>query len=155
MPATLQSRVFLYPKVGKFPTQAALLELNADNTVTLTLVDGESGAKDTVVFDESLTDLQIGGAGSSLTFRSANGTWRVDFSPYNAGQRVITVDQANNVYMNRADIGVWVAKLKELGYPSSYRSGQSARLIAAVLIVFGVVVIIILLVAGLGHPLFS
>jgi uncharacterized membrane protein len=68
---------------------------------------------------------------------------------------VITVDQANNVYMNRADIGVWVAKLKELGYPSSYRSGQSARLIAAVLIVFGVVVIIILLVAGLGHPLFS
>ena len=57
MPALLSSRVFVYPKWGKFPTEAALLELNSDNTIRLTKVDPNGGGRRDIVFDESLADI--------------------------------------------------------------------------------------------------
>jgi hypothetical protein len=156
MPATLSSRVFVYPSRGKFPTRSALLELNPDNTVRLTEVDPDSSARREILFDESITDLQVGGAATSLTFTTHAGeTWRVDFSPYNAGQRVITAQQANSVILNRADIGVWVAKLRDLGYPSRYRTIRAVRLIAGVVIVAVVLIIIVIIAANLFRPIFT
>ena len=155
MPALLSSRVFLYPKWGKFPTQAALLELNPDNTIRLTLVDAMSGTRGEIVFDESLTDIQIGGAGTSLTFATKTDRWRVDFSPYNAGQRVITAEQANREIFSPAGAGTWAAKLRELGYPTRYRSAQNVRVIAIVLVIVGLAIIVTILLANLSHPIFS
>ena len=155
MPALLESRVFLYPRWGKFPTEAALLELNRDNTIRLTKVDGNSGARRDVVFDESLTDIQIGGAGTSLTFATNSDKWRVDFSPYNAGQRVITAEQANREVFKPADATTWAAKLRELGYPTRYRNSRSVRVIAIILALIGLAIIVTILLANLSHPIFS
>ncbi len=155
MPALLESRVLLYPRWGKFPTEAALLELNRDNTIRLTKVDGNSGARRDVVFDESLTDIQIGGAGTSLTFATNSDKWRVDFSPYNAGQRVITAEQANREVFKPADATTWAAKLRELGYPTRYRNSRSVRVIAIILALIGLAIIVTILLANLSHPIFS
>jgi hypothetical protein len=155
MAALLTSRVFLYPQRGRFPTQAALLELNPDNTIRLTKVDPMSGTRGDVVFDESLTDIQIGGAGTSLTFATNGDRWRVDFSPYNAGQRVITAEQANREVFKASDATTWAAKLKELGYPSRYRSARNVRVIAIVVVLVGVAIIVTILLASLAHPIFS
>jgi hypothetical protein len=155
MPAPLESRVFLYPRWGKFPTEAALLELNRDNTIRLTKVDANSGARRDVVFDESLTDIQIGGAGTSLTFATNSDKWRVDFSPYNAGQRVITAEQANREVFKAADATIWAAKLRELGYPTRYRSARNVRVIAIILALIGLAIIVTILLANLSHPIFS
>ena len=151
MPAVLQSRVFLYPRSGKFPTEAALLELNLDNTIRLTKVNETSGSRKDVVFDESLTDIQIWGAGTSLTFATNSDKWRVDFSPYNAGQRVITAEQANREVFKPSDAITWTAKLKELGYPTRYRSVPNLRVIAIVLALVGVAIIVAILLATLPH----
>src|SRR5476651_295245 len=154
MPALLDSRVFLYPKRGKFPTAAALLELNPDNTIRLTKVDPMSATRGDVVFDESLTDIRIGGAGTSLTFATNSDTWRVDFSPYNAGQRVITAEQANQEVFKPSDATSWAVKLKELGYPTRYRSVQNVRVIAIVLVIVVLAIIVTILLANLSHPIF-
>jgi hypothetical protein len=152
----LSSRVFLYPNRGRFPTETALLELNADHTVRLTRTEQASGARREVVFDQPLSDIQIGGAGSSLTFGTrGGGNWRVDFSPYNAGQRVITTEQANDVSLNRADIGVWVARLRELGYPTRYSNARAVRRIAIVVVVIVVIAIAVIVIANLQRPVFG
>ena len=155
MPAVLQSRVFLYPRLGKFPTEAALLELNPDNTICLTTVNPTSGSRRDVVFDESLTDIHIGGAGTSLTFAINSDRWRIDFSPYNAGQRVITAEQANREVFKPSDATTWAARLKELGFPTRYRSAQNVRVIAIILALVGVAIIVTILLANLSHPIFS
>ncbi|MDQ1548333.1 MAG: hypothetical protein QOH69_3237 [Actinomycetota bacterium] len=151
MPAVLQIRVFLYPRSGKFPTEAALLELNPDNTIRLTKVNETSGSRKDVVFDESLADIQIWGAGTSLTFGTNSEKWRVDFSPYNAGQRVITAEQANREVFKPSDATTWAAKLKELGYPTRYRSVPNLRAIAIILALVGVAIIVAILLATLPH----
>ncbi|MDQ1550776.1 MAG: hypothetical protein QOD50_198 [Actinomycetota bacterium] len=151
MPAVLQSRVFLYPRSGKFPTEAALLELNLDNTIRLTKVNETSGSRKDVVFDESLADIQIWGAGTSLTFATNSEKWRVDFSPYNAGQRVITAEQANREVFKPSDATTWAVKLKELGYPTHYRSVPNLRAIAIILALVGVAIIVAILLATLPH----
>jgi len=127
MPALLSSRVFLYPKTGKFPTETALLELNSDNTVRLTRVDPQSGSRRDIGFHDSLADIQVGGAGTTLSCATNGNKWQVDFSPYNAGQRIITAEQANTVMFSPADAGTWAAKIKELGYPTRYRGSRAVR----------------------------
>jgi hypothetical protein len=155
MPALLESRVFLYPRSGKFPTEAALLELNPDNTIRLTKVNETSGSRKDVVFDEPLTEIRIGGAGTSLTFAASGDKWRIDFSPYNAGQRVITAEQANREIFKRSDATTWAAKLRELGFPTRYRSAQNVRVIAIILALVGVAIVVTILLANLSHPIFS
>jgi hypothetical protein len=155
MPALLTSRVFLLPQTGKFPTETALLELNPDNTIRLTRVDPQGGGRKDIVFDDAITDIQIGGAGTGLTFTTNGNTWRVDFSPYNAGQRIITADQANQDIFLPATAGTWAAKLKELGYPTRYRSAQYARVIAIVVLVVVVVIVVVIVLTNLAHPIFS
>jgi hypothetical protein len=100
MPELLASRVYLYPKVGRFPTEVAQLALTADNNIRLT-------AGNAVVFDEPLTDLRVSGAGSSLTFTTANDRRRVDFSPYSAAQRIVTTDDADQEIFMKADAETW------------------------------------------------
>ena len=155
MPALLSSRVFLYPKTGKFPTEAALLELSSDNTVRLTKVDPQSGSRRDIVFDDSLADIQVGGSGTVLSFTTNGSRWRVDFSPYNAGQRIITAEQANTVMFSPADAGTWAAKITELGYPTRYRGSRALRMV--VLLVLGVVLLtaVIVLLSSLRNPIFS
>jgi len=155
MPAVLESRVFLYPRRGRFPTEAALLELNRDNTIRLTKVDANSGNRRDVVFDEPLTEIHIGGADTCLTFATTGNRWRVDFSPYNAGQRVITAEQANRETLSPADAGTWVAKLRELGYPARYRKATHVRVIAIVLVLVGVAIVVTILLANLSNRTFS
>jgi hypothetical protein len=155
MPALLSSRVFLLPQTGKFPTETALLELNSDNTIRLTRVDPQGGGRKDIVFDDAITDIQIGGAGTGLTFTTNGNTWRVDFSPYNAGQRVITVDQANQDIFLPATASTWAAKLRELGYPTRYRSAQNVRVVAIVLAVVVVVIVVIIVLSNLSRPIFS
>jgi hypothetical protein len=155
MPAQLSSRVFLYPGRGRFPTEAALLELNSDNTIRLTKVDPHSGARKDVVFDDALADIQIGGSGTKLSFATNGNRWRVDFSPYNAGQRVMTVEEWNRGVFSPADAGTWATKLAELGFPTRYRKAQNVRVIALVLGLVVVVIIVIVALANLAHPIFS
>jgi hypothetical protein len=155
MPALLSSRVFLLPQTGKFPTETALLELNADNTIRLTRVDPQGGGRKDIVFDDAINDIQIGGAGTGLTFTTNGNTWRVEFSPYNAGQRVITVDQANQDIFLPATASTWAAKLRELGYPTRYRSAQNVRVVAIVLAVVVVVIVVIIVLSNLSRPIFS
>jgi hypothetical protein len=151
MPALLESRVFLYPRRGKFPTEAALLELNRNNTIRLTKVDASSGTRRDAVFDESLTDIQIGGAGTTLTFAANSERWRVDFSPYNAGHRVITAEQANREVFRPTDATTWAAKLRELGYPTRYRRSRNVRVIVIVVALFGIAIIVTILLIYLPH----
>jgi hypothetical protein len=155
MPALLSSRVFLLPQTGKFPTETALLELGPDNTIRLTRVDPQGGGRKDIVFDDAITDIQIGGAGTRLTFTTNGTTWRVDFSPYNAGQRIITVDQANQDIFLPANASTWAAKLRELGYPTRYRGAQNARVVAITLAVVVVVIVVVIVLANLSRPIFS
>jgi hypothetical protein len=157
MPALLSSRVFLYPKTGTFPTRAALLELNPDKTVRLTEVDADSGAQGALIFGSPLGDLQVGGSGSTLTFtRTQDGnSWRVDFSPYNAGQRVITAEQANLEIFKPSNARSWAAKLSELGYPASYSSAPNGRIILLIILGVAIATVAVILIANLGHPIFS
>jgi hypothetical protein len=155
MPALLSSRVFLYPKSGKFPTEAALLELNPDNTVRLTTVDPNSGTRRNVIFDDSVVDLQVGGAGTSLSFATQGNRWRVDFSPYNAGQRVITAEQANREIFKSSDAASWAAKLQELGYPTAYRRSRSTAAILLIILGVAIATAVVLLLVNLQHPIFS
>ena len=155
MPALLSSRVFLYPKSGKFPNEAALLELNPDNTIRLTTVDPDSGARRNIVFDDSLSNLQVGGAGSVLTFASNGNRWRVDFSPYNAGQRVITAEQANREIFKASNASSWAAKLRELGYPAAYRNAPNGRIILLIILGVAIATVAVLLLISLQHPIFS
>ena len=133
MPELLASRVYLYPKTGRFPTEVAQLELTAGNTIRLT-------AGETVIFDEPLTDIRVSGSGTSLTFATANGRRRVDFSPYSAAQRVVTVDDANREVFTTADAQTWAAKLAELGYPTRYWSSRKQGFLLAA---FGCVLVVL------------
>jgi hypothetical protein len=153
MPASLSSRVFLYPRSGTFPTEAALLELNSDNTIRLTTVDPNSGNRRDIVFDNSLGDIHIGGTGTSLSFATKGDRWRIDFSPYNAGQRVITAEQANREIFKTSDASSWAAKLRELGYPTAYRSTRSAGVVLLIIIGVAIATVAVLLLANLGHPI--
>jgi hypothetical protein len=50
---------------------------------------------------------------------------------------------------------VWVAKLRDLGYPSRYRTIRAVRLIAGVVIVAVVLIIIVIIAANLFRPIFT
>jgi hypothetical protein len=104
------------------------------------------------VFDDAITDIQIGGAGTGLTFTTNGTTWRVDFSPYNAGQRVITVDQANQDIFLPATASTWAAKLRELGYPTAYRVFPTRRVVQFVVLLLVVLGLATFLLVLREHP---
>jgi hypothetical protein len=144
MPTQLESHVYLYTRVGRFATQPALLELDPDNILRLTLVDAETGAPSDVLFNERLGDVRVGGPGSYLSLRTRAGKWRVDFSKLTAASVLASSRSEDITRYQQSDVLVWVTRLKELGYPTHFWSVQRLWLIGIIIGVVAVAVSITL-----------
>jgi hypothetical protein len=158
MPTVLSTAVDTFDGVTQFSARAAVIELDDNNTFTLTKIDRQTGVPVEVVFDHiPVGQLTVRGSSSTPVFLYNGVKKRVDFSFGSRaamGFGAVGMIVAGSL-LKKSGVNEWMAALKAGGATVKYRSfGKTLRLafiIAGALVVVIVGATVIGVLAGGGN----